>query len=74
MRRRDIRKTIEEYERMFPVRKDNHNKGAFYMSDFQQLWSISNTQYECTSNALMAGFMVGYKCAKREQRKKNASA
>ena len=66
--RRSMAKAIEEYQ-------DKHCPGdstkcAFYASDVQQIIKMSNGVYDVIANALMAGFTVGYRCAKSDERRK----
>ena len=75
---RDLQKTINEYKRKYYNRKDS--KGAFYASDIRQIMDISfeeskspaESRIDAISNALYAGFIIGYKAAKREQTKVKA--
>ena len=70
---RDLEKYIAEYERQFEKKKSI--EGRFYTFDLYQIADISgNNKWEMISNALKAGFMIGYKCAQRkarQARKKN---
>ena len=67
---RDMQKAIEDYKKTF-CHNNNGTKGAFYASDIQQIYnSIGNDAYSLIANALEAGFMIGYRCAKREKRNK----
>lgn len=69
--KRDLNKAIEDYKRKFWKRGEQ--KGALFASDYQQIWDMSNgDSFHCVDNALMAGFMIGYRCAKRENRKGRA--
>ena len=73
---RDLGKYVADYKSQF-MHKDNHNKGALYQSDYTQIYQMSNDPdktiggrlYNAIDNALMAGFMIGYKCAKREAKR-----
>lgn len=59
---RDISKAIADYKKQFI----NNKSGHFYASDFYKIRDISDgTIYDNISNALMAGFMIGYRTAKR---------
>ena len=58
---------------------DRTGRGLFYASDLCQLRDMSLKDgrvniYDLMSNALSAGFMIGYRCAKREARKRNKAA
>ena len=66
---RDIGKAISEYKKKFYGKKST--KGKFYSSDFYQINEISKGEkWECIYNASMAGFMIGYKLAKREEKER----
>ena len=61
---RDLKKARGQYEKMreaWPPKK-----GAFYMSDYYQIRDMSMDIFELMDNALVIGFVIGYKCAKRE--------
>ena len=61
---RDIEKAITDYNKKF----SNSKKGCFYLRDIRKIHDMSNGDiYECINNALSAGFMVGYRLAKREK-------
>ena len=63
---RDLQKAIADYKKKFDNNKCR--KGIFYASDFYQIKDISNGEYwGSISNALMAGFMIGYRTAKRNK-------
>lgn len=71
--KRDIEKLIKDYKKTFSSTK---KKGAFYAQDYFQIMDISeaeshgkNIEWHAVFNALHAGFMIGYNCAKRESRK-----
>lgn len=66
--KRDLNKAIEDYKRKFWKR--GNRKGILFVSDFLQIDEMSNGSKACMiDNALMAGFMIGYRFAKRESRK-----
>lgn len=77
--KRDLIKDIAEYDRRFESGKSL--KGIFYVSDIMQIYDdtpcFADGQgksrkdiYTAISNALRAGFMVGYRCARREKNRK----
>jgi len=68
--RRSMKKAIEEYERRFVRVPENVNRGrgAFYVSDSCQLLEMSRDKYELLTNALEAGFMVGYRLGRKDQK------
>lgn len=78
-----IANSIKQYRETFGIRNDN--KGALFITDMEEvkrftqeaLTSKGDTSptmatylFEIIFNAMEAGFMIGYRCAKREQRKK----
>ena len=64
---RDIKKDIQDYKEQFFTRSD---KGQFYVSDFEQVNELSDgTTFDLVANGMMAGFMIGYRCAKREMKR-----
>lgn len=65
---RSIKKSIADYQKRFITHEKNNRGGAFYASDMQQLHDMSGSEWDLINNALQAGFMIGYRHAKREQR------
>lgn len=69
-----IKKAIAEYDRRYS--NLNTTEAAFYAADFVQLFEISaaqdprNFHYKLADNALKAGFVIGYRKAQADQRKK----
>jgi hypothetical protein len=63
--KRDLSKAINEYQRRFERTKT----GVFYAGDYDQLREMSVNVFDLVHNSLAAGFMIGYRCAKREQKK-----
>lgn len=69
---RNINKAIEDYKKNFGGAGSN---GAFYATDVQQirdtargeLWN--DREFTLISNALQAGFMIGYRKGKADARK-----
>ena len=51
-------------------RHNHHNIGAFFASDYQEIKENSKSLYDVMDLALTAGFMIGYRRAKREERHK----
>lgn len=75
--RRDLRKYIDEYTRKYLDRENKTYRGQFYGDDFYQILEITgrpekNRDAYLVWNALRAGFMVGYKSAKNEARRRSA--
>ena len=79
MMKRSMKKAIEEYYKTFGSRPNG--KAEFYASDIMQIkdmsaeqakesgnTSISEYEYNLIINALMAGYMIGCRTAKREQK------
>lgn len=46
------------------------NKGNFYQNDFIELLSMSNDKYELMFNSIAAAYIIGYRAAMREKKKK----
>lgn len=73
--KRDLQRTIEEYKANYFHRTDS--KGAFYAGDINQIKELSEvgdateTLYHAIENALYAGYMIGYRSAKRERPNKS---
>ena len=75
---RDLQKYIAEYKRRY-FRKDNyHCEGAFFADDYCQIRDISGGTYAniytVMDNSFMAAFMIGYKKAQRDMRKKGRAS
>lgn len=69
MPKRSMRKAIEDYEKKF-IDGNNRNTGAFYYSDLMEMNQITDgDKYDTIVKSLEAGFMIGYRCAMRNQRK-----
>ena len=51
-------------------RNDHHNIGAFFTSDYQEIKENSKSLDDVMDLALTAGFMIGYRRAKREEKRK----
>jgi len=70
---RDLKKAIQEYDKRF--NNAAHNEGAFYAMDCYKIKEMSKGNtidsllYDAISNALKAGFMIGYRKAQRDARK-----
>lgn len=68
---RDLRKYLADYMEHF----EKKNRGCFYTNDFYQIMEITadggeGGVYSLILNSLMAGFMIGYRKAKRDSRKR----
>ena len=78
---RDLSKLLSDYENR-PRAHKNSNKGAFYISDFEQildlfggraivehgLHPITEILLETISGSLTIGYMIGYRTAQRDAR------
>lgn len=73
-----MQKAIDEYHALCDRRGGTF--GSFYTDDVEQLRKIAedagginfrNIEFECVSNSLFAGFMIGYRAGLRDVRKKN---
>ena len=69
---RDLKKAIADYKKQYERR--NGNEAAFYYDDLQQIHDMSADEYDVISNALIAGFMIGYRKAQRDHRKKQSGS
>ena len=71
--KRDLKKAIQEYKKNYEGRSDG--AGAFYMDDLRQIQATAegmsgfNRDFELINNALMAGFMIGYRKGKADTKK-----
>lgn len=67
---RSIKKAVNDYWNY--TEKKGRNTGAIYAGDIQELIEMSTKAghtdvFELASNGLMAGYMLGYRRAKREE-------
>lgn len=65
---RSIKRSIDQYENTFG--KKRNGEGAFYVSDFQQIMDMSASNFDIISNALRAGFMIGYRKGREHEAKR----
>lgn len=63
---RSMKKAIEDYNRM--VEKRKKTRYLLYMSDFFQLYELSDNKADMIVNVLKAGFMIGYKAGRKDQK------
>ena len=69
---RNMEKVLEEYKQFTSIHK---NKGYFFFDEVLQIKKlvshsmIENRFYEAIGTALEAGYMIGYRTAKRDARK-----
>ena len=61
---KDLKKAISDYKNRY--KNEGGNETIFCVSDLYQIKNMSSDKVECIHNALMAGFEIGYKTAKRE--------
>ena len=70
---RDMSKAIADYKKSYG--KKAGNEGAFFPNDVEQIREISvggvDREYNLVVNSLRAGFMIGYRKAQRDYRKRN---
>ena len=70
---RDIEKAIADYDRLIDeVTKDKETgEAAFWLSDFRQIIDRNpdGNQFDLISDALRAGFIIGQRYQKRQQKK-----
>ena len=64
-----IVKASNDYK-TYRKRNDHNNIGAFFASDYQEIKENSKSLYDVMYLALTAGFMIGYRRAKKEERQK----
>lgn len=72
--RRDLKKAIEAYQKRFY----GTSEGSFYMDDVYQIIDMvdssrTDSMSYAVSYALEAGFMIGYKKAQRDYRKRSVT-
>lgn len=65
---RNIKRSIDQYKNTFE--KKRTKEGAFYSSDIQQIMDMSASNFDRISNALMAGFMIGYRKGREHEAKR----
>lgn len=69
-RRGRMANAIKQYKGRFLKEGKNDNEGAFFLNDLYDIMDISGgDQYDLVSNALMAGFMVGYRKGKSDAKR-----
>lgn len=62
-----IATAIEEYEKKYLNKSGN--EGQFYYNDVQQINRMSANKWDLIKNALYAGYMIGMRKGRRDQRK-----
>jgi len=63
---RSIEKAISDYKRF--AENKGGNTAAFYASDINQIYKRANNPFDWICDALEAGFMIGYRTAKRHEK------
>jgi len=63
--KRDLTKAINEYQK----RLERGKAEKFFIGDMFQIRDISKGTADLTYNALRAGYMIGYRQAKKEAKK-----
>ena len=69
---RHMEKAINDYQKQF---SGNSGSGAFYTTDVKQIYdmaegaALGDRDFMLISNALQAGFMVGYRKGKADAKK-----
>lgn len=69
---RNMEKAINDYQKQF---SGNSGNGAFYTTDVKQIYdmaegaALGDRDFMLISNALQAGFMVGYRKGKADAKK-----
>ena len=64
--KRNIQKLITEYNQRFPGNKD-----LIRINDIDQIMNGSGDEWTRIGDALIAGIMIGYRQAKKEQKGEN---
>lgn len=69
---RNVKKHIDAYRKKF-IQKENYSQMAdFSSTEYKELLEMSKNEFELVDNAVLFGFMVGYKYGKKEMKgKKN---
>lgn len=60
-----MNKAIQDYRERI-----DKNIGCFYTRDFVELLNISSDKYDLMMNSVFAGFIIGFRCGKREAKRK----
>ena len=74
---RNIEKAVEQYKEKYFTKENSRNRGGFWLSDFQQIKELAERRnggkpelFTAIDISLMAGYMIGYRTAKREDRER----
>ena len=62
---RNMKKAIEDYIR---IGDDSSRRYAFYFGEVKQVLDMSPSVVDGVFNGLMAGFAIGYKAGRRDQK------
>lgn len=64
-----IAKAINQYKGLFLKKGKAHREGIIRVNDITDIVALSGgEQFELINNALMAGFMIGYRKGKRDKK------
>ena len=73
--KRDLSRLTAEYEKKYYNAPTNSKRGQFWLSDYMQIMEMSKDcqgggvdLYDLVSNALKAGFMIGYNTRRADER------
>lgn len=62
---RNMKKAIDEYMR---IRNNSRRRYAFYFGEIKQILDISPSVVDGVCHGLMAGFAIGYKAGRKDQK------
>lgn len=62
---RNMKKAIDEYMR---IRSNSRRRYAFYFGEIKQILDISPSVVDGVFHGLMAGFAIGYKAGREDQK------
>lgn len=78
---RDIGKLIQAYSDKYVNQPENRTKGAFYVTDVEQILvrnglmgingALADMLLRTIFDSLSAGYMIGYRTAQRDARRRN---
>ena len=76
---RDMSKAVEKYKKRFWSTSNRNNIGCFSASDIYGIVDMHEARdspkaFDVANSALMAGFWIGYQCARRQARQKTDHA
>lgn len=74
--KRNLQKAVQDYKAKYYTQRNTHNEGAFYACDIDQIAHLATRAdgticvFTAIGHALEAGFMVGYRKAVRDAKKR----